>query len=266
MFPSIDVLERLDDELRGRGFAAWPAGLDRRVAPSEAYLDLCDGTLAPGPIRFRTDDGGFIMTGAESSGLPALLILGDSVLENYWVDERDRACARLAGHLRLSRAPMHVLNGCRSGATTEGLLDRLKASKLRPAVVLLSSGFIDCHNPDLVRRRPAAVREIARLAQARGGAFVIMTAPLRDDPFGPWARRRFGARAVLESEMLPFRLINEATRRQAHAEGLRLIDLERRFGGRSDLHYDGIHLNARGSALVGEALFDGLAPLAPRGI
>jgi len=254
----------IEDDLSGipeGRFSFWPPNIDLEAVPPAQYLAACDGSLAARPVRFRTDGQGFIRTGVGFYDAPSVLVLGDSVLENYWIPESSRACARLDGQLALSGRRARVLNGCRSGATTEGLLARFMERDLRPAVVALCSGFIDCQDDAETARRPAVVRKLASAVRARGGAFVLLTSPLRSDPREPWITRRFGTPDIFAATVAPFAAVNEATRVQARAEGIRLLDLDRAFSNRPDLLYDTIHLNERGCRAVGDALFTSLGAL-----
>src|SRR3954451_12740314 len=102
----------------------WGVCQDTVRSPTDALLALADHSLLRYDHRVRTDDHGFIVSGGNvSPGSPRVLVLGDSVLENLFVDASKRMCARLEA-IFASRGghPVQVLNSGMTGATTLHLL------------------------------------------------------------------------------------------------------------------------------------------------
>jgi GDSL-like Lipase/Acylhydrolase family len=253
---------------------------DQWMTPSDEYLAERDGTLEKRPYRYRTDEHGFIRTGRT---LPQeekpLIFLGDSVIENYWVDEDKRTCAVLEGLLRDAGLAVRVLNGGVSGASTLHLLSVLinKCVPLQPRMVLLMSGAIDtsamkfggywCSHehltpitepPNLPERDFTDRAKLMHIFHETCRTFEIdffavtcptRHAPLFDDCSGgtPGVRRNSLSREAL-------RLSNQITREY----GGPFIDLEVPLSGRPELFYDDLHAGEMGCRLMAEHLFEAI--------
>ena len=119
---------------------------DRPIRATDEYMLTTNGSLQQKDYRHRTDENGFIRTGRE---LPAdhapIIVLGDSPIESYFIDEEKRICVVLEEMFQNAGMPIRVLNGGVSGATTLQLFNVLvsKCIPLQPSGIVLMSGCKD---------------------------------------------------------------------------------------------------------------------------
>jgi hypothetical protein len=124
----------------------WGTYLNMERAPVAANFANADETLEPGPFRFRTDENGFISSGFETNPEdPAIVVLGDSVVECMFLHEGSRLTDKTELALRSRGAGFRVLNGGTTGSSTLHLLNSLvtKVLPLRPSAVVMMSGIMD---------------------------------------------------------------------------------------------------------------------------
>lgn len=263
--------------------------LDYMGSPREEDLTGSDGTLLPGPFKVRTDENGFIRGKVEIGSDQKIVVLGDSVVENKFVQEGGRFTECAEARLALLGRETKVLNGGVSGASMLHILisTLTKVIPLRPEMIVVMTGVmdIDCaidsesfwtSNPYLTpfvygarqadpvykasvppnfADRGRLLGLVSQACSAFGIKLAVATIPHRgNDDYaakrGDWFKRLSDLRQQ----------VNESTRQHARVHGTYLIDLEREFSGRSDLFYDQFHFNDNGSALVGSAFADRLLP------
>ena len=248
------------------------------------YGALCAESLEPGPFRIRTDENGFIKTGNEINGFYDVMVLGDSVVENYYIHEQDRICAVAERVLRDAGLPTNVYNGGNSGSTTLSLLNILisKVIPLKPHIVVLVTGITDaamCGYPDNfwtpgqsssplpiaanVQQRPTSVEGLDLSARAKlialfgevcrqfGIRFILATYPYTSNLNDPLVARRYPTEQSFLDETGAFRLANEQTRELASAMDIPLLDIQALHPECPDLLYDIIHPNKAGCLTFG---------------
>lgn len=91
--------------------------------------------------RIRTDECGFILSGDFQSSMK-VVGLGDSVMECRFINEGERACARIEHQLGQT---LQVLNGGYSGATSLHILNTIlnKVIPLSPRGIFIMTGIMD---------------------------------------------------------------------------------------------------------------------------
>ncbi len=255
--------------------------LEVKARPTDEYLATCDQSLQDKEYIFRTDENGFIRTGLSDNHVDSRLILhlGDSVVENYWVEEHDRSSAALERYLRNNGVHASVLNAGKTGTTTVQSLNYLinKCMNLSLSGVIITTSIMDDmvyydngslwveiveHNSSFTQTRyPRPKVELDDRIRALGLLHAICqecSLPFWVTTWGFDARAPCCAGLKLSGDAARQWLdrmtqANEATRQFAKLRGCGLIDLAQCLCGRDELFYDGLHPNALGCAAVGEA-------------
>lgn len=256
--------------------------------PPEDYLRKTDDTLSSEAKSINIDEDGYIASGrGRDRSLPALLILGDSTVENYWISEPKRIAAVLEAKFFEESIELNALNAGVSGANllhslgvllTKGLAERLVG-------IIYCGGPIDAFYCSIestywtsysafipivtAEGRDSAVPEQGRLDfESRNKLMATMKAiadihdvPLwittyhcRQEPYEFFADKADAWGAQLRMN----KTINAATRRFCEKTGSNLIDLERIFFGRDELLYDNFHLNEAGCPEVADTIFEAI--------
>ncbi|GJE14949.1 SGNH/GDSL hydrolase family protein [Methylobacterium longum] len=270
---------------------------DLTVHPPEDYLSGTDGSLKNKSCRLRTDSDGFLWTGHEfSSDDESILALGDSILENYWIEEKYRICSRLEHKFRSeAQHPVRVLNSGVTGATLLNLLNVLltKGLKYKLAGVLIMAGPIDAvacatdggywtkHyqlNPivepsgsdrtvldkrdiaDLDQRRKL-LQVLASVADIHGVPIWFATYIHRSDNTEPWVISKWPKIDRFDAYATLQSSINDSTRSFAKEHGRMLIDVQMELKNTQDLLYDLIHPNVEGCRYIADLMFREMAPV-----
>lgn len=271
-------LSRVDTFHRTIRLAEHRPNQDRWVTPPDDYIAMTDGSIAQRPYRLRTDANGFIRTGGDAPETDRpIIVLGDSVIESYWIDEDRRACAVLERLLRQAGKSIRVLNGGVTGATTLLLLDVLinKCIPLDPCGVVLVSGAIDgsaidnggfwltmpelspVTNATSSPTRGAGDRpKLLRLFKAACEVFGI---PCWMATFGH--RRSYDAFAqkhVSQEHFVgQYRTVEWWNQMARDVDG-GVIDVAAAIAGMEGIFYDFLHCNEAGCAAVAQVLFEAL--------
>ncbi|MBV9862395.1 MAG: tetratricopeptide repeat protein [Alphaproteobacteria bacterium] len=262
--------------------------IDIQWEPSDEYLQVTDGSIAKRKYRIRTDADGFIRTGDNRPTGRSILFLGDSLIENTFVEEDRRICAVLETLLRQDGRDLRILNGGKSGATTLDLINLLlnKGVPLKPAAILLLSGAIDVaacerkgtywngsehhsavrHFNERVAAEPEDAEQLLdlqnrfRLLQiladvaGRFGIPLWICTMARRSKYDEWAAARYGSFELFRANADRIEAVNEVTRKFAEHERQHLIDLERLLDGRDEGLYDLLHPNEAGSRAIAEII------------
>src|SRR5580704_18039717 len=115
--------------------------------PPDWYVSARDSSLLRQPYKISTDENGFILPEPPSKpNCPAVIFLGDSVLEGMFSLPEDRICSQLQQILAKEKSiDVTVLNGGYSGATILHSFNTFmnKIIPLQPAAVVLMTGMVD---------------------------------------------------------------------------------------------------------------------------
>ena len=263
----------------------YPPATDAAPAPQADYLACCNDTLSAKPVRIRTDEHGFIVTGGSlDADLPCVLVLGDSVVENYWIDEHCRACAVLESILLSQGYAYRVLNGGTTGVNSLHAYNIYinKGIPLRPAALILMTGAIDAMSEvsgrslwkdalkpsSEVRYSQEAHLERDAVRRLFLSACRALNVPLIFTTIGyaPSASTCYGMRLTPNADMLwpaAMDALNDKTRAFAVQNRSDLIDLALDMDGREDLFYDGLHANVAGCALIADKMAQALMKILP---
>ncbi|MGU3363099.1 SGNH/GDSL hydrolase family protein [Methylobacterium sp. M6A4_1b] len=253
--------------------------------PPEDYLAKTDQTLLPDAKSINIDEDGYIATGrGRDRRLPALMVLGDSTIENYWISERNRIAAVLENKFSDEYIELNALNAGVSGANLLHSLGVLLTKGLAEKLI----GIIYCGGPIdtfycsientywtsyaafspivTAEGRDSALPEQGKLdfeARNRLMATMKAIADIHDVPL--WITTFHCRQAPYEffsdktdawgAQLRMNKMINAATRRFCEKTGSNLIDLERIFFGRDELLYDNFHLNETGCPEVADTIF-----------
>lgn len=272
------------------------ANLDDELTAPEGYLNERDDVLGAGPYRFRTDENGFIISGEVSDTVHSVIFLGDSVIENIYIQEKDRMCAVLERKLRDDRdLDVRILNGGYSGASTLHLLNVFinKIIPLKPTAVVLMTGIIDREamrkkagywssdkylqtivyadevpgtfdtstrdDLDFFNREKLlqVFSDTARLFQI---PLVMVTTPLLATYGGKYVKANYPDPDKFWREVEERKAINASTKRICEAKGIHCLDIEGAASGDHSDFQDNIHLSATGAAKVADALVASVLP------
>lgn len=249
---------------------------DMLATPQDDYLAYCNGSLNTSPIRLRTNEDGFIVTGGSLDlQFPCALVLGDSVIENYWISEGSRTCDLTEQVLSIYGKHCRILNAGTTGATTLQLYNTLvnKGIVQKPAVVVLVAGVIDTLigaarrgmwqdaispatssriSQDFVKEREIILYLFVSTCKSLSIPLVLTTVG-----HAPSAPSCYGMRNSPEIASAWPRLINglnNSIRNFSRANDIPLIDFDVAMEGREDLFYDGLHANSEGCAVMAEGM------------
>jgi lysophospholipase L1-like esterase len=257
------------------------------VTPTETQRQCSDETLGSGPFSIEVDDHGFISSSFESSPERSdIIILGDSIPENTFVDADARLSRVIERSLNDHGHKVRVLNGGVSGATTLHSLNVLatKVIALRPKLVVVMNGTIDMecaietdsfwtkheyydpftydyvdtdrpyvtsHRPSDFEDRKRLLRSMIYLSRQFSVPIALATSHYRGwegDALVPKLRTR----SEHEERSARWDGAHDATRLVSSEMGVALIDVNAKFRGRRGLLYDDIHMNAEGSREIGQ--------------
>jgi lysophospholipase L1-like esterase len=269
----------------------FPKSTEITYTPPEWYLASCNASLVKQPYKLATDENGFILPEPVSKpGSPAVIFLGDSVVENKYAHPETRVCSRLQDILG-NEEGVHVavLNAGYSGATVLHSFNTFmnKIIPLRPAAVVLMTGICDAYvsvvkdsfwcrdcwmEPiiDLGQTKPDRdpdqrsdrsfddQRRLMTMFAVAGRIFDVSvwyaTVPHRQVFEGEWVRKVFKSRDDFNHAASAREAVNDVTRRVAIEEGVPLFDVEADLAHRTDIFYDMFHLNADGGDAVARSL------------
>ncbi len=248
--------------------------------PSDEYLATCDNTISKKEYCLRTDNHGFIIERSFDNTITDVIIyLGDSVVENLYVDEGMRAARVAARFLHNANRICEVLNGGVTGATSLELVNVIinKCLPLKPKAIVVTSGAIDMmallsrydywsqivgqgtisatrrsFNPHYFVDRDSAIRLSSAVCEAENIPLVLTTWGFTERMLNC-----FGLRSVshISHNWLGAAFeINQTTRQLANSTGARLIDLAAEMNNREQYFYDGLHPNAAGCELIGRKI------------
>lgn len=268
--------------------------MDEVRVPGDDYIDTTDGTLAKREFRIRADGDGYLVTGGgRFDEAPAILAIGDSAIENFWIEEDNRICALLEKKMREEGYSINVLNAGVSGANILHSLIVLLSKGLAEnlAGILYMGGAVDAvycsiegsfwtRSPDLksivtqaTSDGPAA-RQVEMELQGRRRLLGCLAAiadihelPLwvatfhnRKMPCGNYNGRPDEWAAVVAAN----KMINQSTRDFCNDKQRRLVDLDRLLDGQDQLLYDRFHLNEKGCPVVADIFFREIVEVLPR--
>ncbi len=171
-----------------------------------------------------------------------VVAIGDSITVGFTCADEGRSYpGRIA-----EMTGLNVINAGRDGEQSGGTASRTpgELSRHKPGFLLILTG----HNDAIFGRDyNSVVGNIRRIVQtAKGNKTVPLLATLL--PINP--PRSFATG--------PARDYNVGIRQIAQEEGVKLVDLEKEFGGNLELQCDGLHPNDRGSAIIAAAFADKL--------
>jgi len=272
----------------------FPKSTEITHTPPEWYLAACNPSLVKQPYKLATDENGFILPDPVSKpGCPAVIFLGDSVVESMYAHPQTRFCSRLQDILgKEEGAYVAVLNAGYSGATVLHSFNTFmnKIIPLRPAAVVLMTGISDAYvsvvkdsfwcrdcwmepiihlehtNPDMDpdRRSEPSLddqRRLMTMFAAASRTFAVpvcfATVPHCQVFEGEWVGKMFKSRADFDYVVTPRQRVNDVTRRVAIKEGVPLFDIEADLVHRTDIFYDMFHLNPVGGEAVARSLIKG---------
>lgn len=246
-----------------------------RHTPRSDYLIHCNNTVKEQEYVIRVDRDGFMSWPTdEPRSVSPVIYLGDSIIENYFVDEDQRTAVWVRRKLDQAGFNCTVLNGGMSAATTLDLFNVLvnKCVPLKPRAIVLTNGMIDLtlratggsmwarainppvdtetiERPDVLSERAMALSLIEAACRIAGIPLIITTWGCSDH-----IARCAGVRSFGELEfdwVAEARALNDGTRTFASRTQTPLVDLAAAMNDRDDLFYDGLHPNAQGCAVAG---------------
>ncbi|MBN3839326.1 SGNH/GDSL hydrolase family protein [Burkholderia sp. Ac-20349] len=268
---------RLKEHQRGQ---RWEATV------SEYQRSLADATLGPGPFVMEVDSDGFVSSAFEKSDdLGDIIVLGDSIPENTFVPAEKRLCRMIELALREQGHRVRVLNGGVSGASSLHTLNVIasKVLALKPKLILVMNGtidtecaietssfwtkheyfdpftygYVDVDHPYIEERqspdfedRKRILRSMVYLANQFGIPVAFSTSHhrLRD---GDELMQRIYSDERYAERLSRWKGTHKATRDVCSELRVPLLDVHKKFSGRSDLLYDDIHMNEHGAREVG---------------
>jgi predicted O-methyltransferase YrrM/lysophospholipase L1-like esterase len=277
-------------------FKEWGVLVAEMKSPTQAYLDVSDSSLGPGPFTLRTDSEGFIRTGnqLENRGaMKKIVMIGDSFVESLFVDEKDRFCSNLERQLNHDGLTLECLNAGYSGST---LLHSFNVfmNKVVPLIpytrrILIFTAMSDVrtlrrkqsywaqdrtHAPIVEERnrtvgfdRDPSTEQMQPLLEtfiqavrAFGQEPIIVGTPFRSGDYDEDHLMKVvhKSREEFLASQLQMKMINQAARKIATAMGVHFIDAEQALEGKFELFYDNLHLNAAGQKVMANFLFDAL--------
>ncbi|WP_162561142.1 SGNH/GDSL hydrolase family protein [Methylobacterium terrae] len=210
--------------------------------------------------------------------------MGDSVVENMFVDEDERATVCISRYLRDAGHSVPVRNAGVTGATTLDLYQLLvaKCLPLRPRGIILTSGMmdivrmssgksfwegliepadaLDCPNilgeAESYDGLNATRNSILQLFHSTCTQFNIPFL-LTTWGFTPRMRTCAGVKTLGSDycDWLGRALqINDATRHIAEQNGIYFVDLAEQMQDKDIFYYDGLHPNGRGCKKIGDLI------------
>ncbi|UYW30163.1 SGNH/GDSL hydrolase family protein [Methylorubrum extorquens] len=239
-------------------------------------MRTCNATIDQKSYTVNIDENGFIRNGTQKRpDTPAIMILGDSVVENFWSEENERICPVVERALEKEGHFYRVINCGVTGASTLHLVNVLinKGVPLAPKAVVLLSGAIDAMLSmkdgglwsnaltDQTSEHPRPKFDLSERGRALGILDVVcreLSVPLwlATFPFTPSAANCYGMRHFENKKDLLKNLLatNAQTASFAAERNLGFIDFANAIGNEDAFFYDGLHPNKIGREALGNGI------------
>ncbi len=239
--------------------------------PSKQYL-MRASQINPNQAFFqRADKYGLMQNHLHMTSDKKVVILGDSFIENIFVDESKRITARMEEYFLFSNMKVQVLNAGLSGATGLGLLNNLlnKIICIKPDIIIFSQPSIDFTallyekgyyndstlygNIQPFNNTDSTIFETIQDNINQLSMIVSMVANLCHTQ----KIKLFFSTCCSNSSKRQLKMMNDVIRNNQHL-GYDVIDLDNIITKGELYFYDKQHLNEKGSDYVAKVYFDNI--------